>query len=221
MTKTKPLTAPTTEVAAEWVPTGSLVPWAKNPRKNDGKPVAKVVESIKRFGFGAPILARRENSEIIAGHTRWKAAQKLGLDRVPVRFLDLNEAEAHILAIADNRLNEEAPWDDQLVSEFLLAASVEDRALTGFEVYEVSKYVREAIDANAEWVGMPECESEDQTAKFSVKINFASEADMLAFSEFVGQTITTSTKSIWYPEAEIGHYADRAYENDTEAESAL
>ena len=48
------------------------------------------------------------NGEIIAGHTRWKAAKELGLDRVPVRYLDLDPADAHLLAIADNRVAEEA-----------------------------------------------------------------------------------------------------------------
>ncbi len=67
----------TREPAAEWVAIDALRPWKDNPRKNDGEPVRKVAESIQRFGFGAPILARRENGEIIAGHTRWKAAKKL------------------------------------------------------------------------------------------------------------------------------------------------
>lgn len=63
--------------AAVYVSPDSLVPWKDNPRKNDGEPVRKVAESIRRFGFGAPILARRDNGEIIAGHTRWKAARDL------------------------------------------------------------------------------------------------------------------------------------------------
>jgi CBS domain-containing protein len=65
--------------AATWVHPSALKPWAKNPRKNDGEPVAKVAASIRRFGFAAPIVARRETHEIIAGHTRWKAARQLGL----------------------------------------------------------------------------------------------------------------------------------------------
>ncbi len=92
--------------AAEWVAPATLKPWAKNPRKNDGEPVAKVAESIKRFGFAAPIVARKATREIIAGHTRWKAAQQLKLERVPVRFVDVSEREAHLLALADNRLHE-------------------------------------------------------------------------------------------------------------------
>lgn len=93
------------EPAAVWLETSALTPWDRNPRRNDEN-VARVAASIKRFGFASPIIARAADMTIIAGHTRWKAAQSLGLDRVPVRLLDLDPAEAHLLALADNRLNE-------------------------------------------------------------------------------------------------------------------
>lgn len=103
------------EAAAEWVAVEELVPWADNPRDNDAA-VAEVAESIKRFGFGAPILARRADGEVIAGHTRLKAAGRLGLAQVPVRYLDLDPADAHLLALADNKLNEKAAWSDNLAA---------------------------------------------------------------------------------------------------------
>lgn len=126
------------EVAAVWAPTASLKRWDKNPRKNDPA-VAAVVKSIKRFGFGAPIIARKADGEIIAGHTRHKAAEVLGLEQVPVRFLDLDPAEAHLLAIADNKLNEKAEWDEALVASILSDYSLEDAALAGFDSAELDK----------------------------------------------------------------------------------
>lgn len=78
-----------------------------------------MAESIKRFGFAAPILARSEDCEIIAGHTRAQAAKLLGLPKVPVRFLDLDPADAHLLALADNRLNELGEWDESKLAELL------------------------------------------------------------------------------------------------------
>ena len=120
------------EPAAEWVDVKSLLPWVDNPRKNDHA-VQKVADSIKRFGFSSPIIARKENGEIIAGHTRLKAALLLGLDRVPVRYLDLDPADAHLLALADNKLGEIADWDDALVAEVLAGYEAEDCALAGFE----------------------------------------------------------------------------------------
>jgi ParB/RepB/Spo0J family partition protein len=131
--------------AAEWIPTSALRPWADNPRKNDDA-VAAVAASIRRFGFGAPILARRANHEIIAGHTRWKAAQQLGLDRVPVRFLELDPVDAHLLALADNRLTEEASWNDEMLAAVLadLKAHEADLAATGFSDAELAKLLSDA-----------------------------------------------------------------------------
>lgn len=98
------------EVAAVMVPVAALRPWVKNPRKNDPA-VDSVAASIKRFGFGAPIVARLEDGEVIAGHTRLKAAIRLGLSSVPVRYLDLTPEEARAYALADNKLGELAEWD--------------------------------------------------------------------------------------------------------------
>lgn len=109
---------PTISVAATFEPTGSLVAWTKNPRKN-AHAVGPVAESIKRFGFGAPIIARRADRVVIAGHTRLLAAKQLGLAEVPVRFVDLDEAQSAALALADNKLGELADWDDAALAGVL------------------------------------------------------------------------------------------------------
>lgn len=127
------------ESAAEWVALDALRPWGDNPRKNDGEPVRKVAESIKRFGFGAPIVARKANGEIIAGHTRWKAAQSLGLDRVPVRFVDLDPADAHLLALADNRVAEAAEWEIPALLEQLSNYGLDAVAAAGWSQEDLAK----------------------------------------------------------------------------------
>ena len=58
----------TDEPAAVWVDRSALHAWAENPRKNDGDPVKKVMESIKRFGFAAPIVARNLRGAYDARH---------------------------------------------------------------------------------------------------------------------------------------------------------
>ena len=118
------------EVAAVWAPTASLKRWDKNPRKNDPA-VAAVVKSIKRFGFGAPIIARKADGEIIAGHGRMEAAKRLGMPKVPVRFLDLDPAEAHLLALADNKLTEVGEWDDAMLREILAQAKGDGADIEG------------------------------------------------------------------------------------------
>lgn len=101
-----PLTAGTDEKAAEYVALSALKPWAKNPKSIESKDVRELARAIRRFGFGPPIVARRENGEIIAGHLRYAAAKHLKLATVPVRFMDLPAGEAHAMALADTKLHE-------------------------------------------------------------------------------------------------------------------
>jgi len=136
---------PPSEPAAEWVATEKLRPWTQNPRNNDPA-VEHVARSIKRFGFGAPIIARRADGEVIAGHTRLKAALKLGLPQVPVRFLDLDPADAHLLALADNKTAELADWNDAVLGSVLEQLRAEDLDLltgTGFSDAEIQRLIEE------------------------------------------------------------------------------
>jgi ParB/RepB/Spo0J family partition protein len=164
----------TNESAAEWVAIESLKPWENNPRKNDGKPVAKVAESIKRFGFASPIIARKANGEIIAGHTRWKAAKSLGLDRVPVRYLDLDPTQSHLLALADNRAAQNATWDDEVLSAVLAELSRENVPLdaTGFDESELTRLLASMNDDLPEAAGL-----DDIPEQFSVVVKCNSEME--------------------------------------------
>ncbi len=143
--KTPPDVTPTADVAAVYVDITSLVEWAQNPRKNE-RAILKVAKSIKRFGFGAPIVARIENSEIIKGHTRYRAAKALGLKRVPVRFMDISEPEAHKLAIADNKLGEIAEWDDEKLEDMVLDLSIQEAQMLGFEMKELEAFSDDEIE---------------------------------------------------------------------------
>lgn len=135
-----------TPSAAEWVELSKLVPWDKNPRKND-EAVQRVADSIRRFGFASPIIARKENFEIIAGHTRWKASKLLGLKTVPVRLLDVSERDAHLLALADNKVGEIAEWDDAKVAEILSDYSFGDAIIAGWSGNDLGKMAAELVGA--------------------------------------------------------------------------
>ena len=88
----------------------AIKPYERNPRKNDSA-VNGVAESIKQFGFKQPIVIDKDNV-IVAGHTRYKAAKKLGLKAVPcVRADDLSSEQIKAYRILDNKLNELASWD--------------------------------------------------------------------------------------------------------------
>ena len=67
-----------------------------------------------------------------------------------------------------------------------------------------------------EWRDMPEFIQDDLTSEFEIIVHFKNREDMAAFSELVGQTITGLTRSLWYPKAEIGHYANKLFIDETE-----
>ncbi|HGM8965131.1 TPA: ParB N-terminal domain-containing protein, partial [Streptococcus pyogenes] len=92
-----------------------ITPYKNNPRNND-EAVGPVAESIKEFGFKVPIVVDK-NGEIINGHTRYKAAQKLGLETVPVIVADdLSEEQIKAFRLADNKVGEIAVWDLDLLN---------------------------------------------------------------------------------------------------------
>lgn len=98
--------------------TDALIPYPNNPRQNEGA-VDAVANSIREFGFKVPIVVDR-NNVIVAGHTRLKAAQKLGLETVPVVVADdLTDEQARAFRLADNKTAELAEWDEEKLFEEL------------------------------------------------------------------------------------------------------
>ncbi len=95
-------------------PLSAIHPYPGNPRVNDDA-VAAVARSLAEFGFRQPIVVDTEGV-IIAGHTRYKAAQKLGLDRVPIHVAkDLSPERVRAYRIADNASAEKSEWDFDLL----------------------------------------------------------------------------------------------------------
>ena len=87
-----------------------IYPYSNNPRKND-QAVDAVENSIREFGFKVPVVIDK-NGEIIAGHTRYKAAKKLKLKEIPCIIADdLTEEQIKAFRLADNKVGELAEWD--------------------------------------------------------------------------------------------------------------
>ncbi len=122
----------------EQIPVEQIKPYDKNPRKNE-KAVDIVAKSIKEFGFKVPIILDK-NMEIIAGHTRLKAAIKLKLKTVPIiRADELNDEQVKAFRIMDNKSAEYASWDiEKLKIELTeLKEDSYDLDLTGFSGAEI------------------------------------------------------------------------------------
>jgi DNA modification methylase len=118
-----------------------LTPDPANPRRHSKKQIRQIANSINAFGFNVPILIDRQ-SKVIAGHGRLLACRELGITEVPTLCLDhLTPAQARAFMIADNKLVENADWDDQLLAQQLKDLSLIgldfSLELTGFEMGEI------------------------------------------------------------------------------------
>mgnify|MGYP000897338362 CR=1 FL=1 len=142
----------------QW-PTAKLIPYARNARTHSEDQVAQIAASIAEFGFTNPILAGSDGV-IVAGHGRLAAAQKLGLELVPVVVLDhLTPIQRRALVIADNRIAENAGWDWDVLRVELDALQLEgfDLDITGFDA-----------DALADLIAGDEPDFDDQTDEDAV-----------------------------------------------------
>ncbi len=111
-----------------------LIPYARNAKQHSDAQVAQIAASIREFGWGAPILVDGQNN-VIAGHGRLLAARKLGLPEVPVVPMEhLTNTQRRALILADNKIGENASWDDELLGLELaeLQEAGFDLGLTGF-----------------------------------------------------------------------------------------
>ena len=130
------------EKIEQW-PTARLLPYARNARTHSDEQVAQIAASIAEFGFTNPILAGSDGI-IVAGHGRLAAAQKLGLEIVPVVVLDhLTQTQRRALVIADNRIAENAGWDDAMLRIELEALNLEgfDLDITGFDADALAELI--------------------------------------------------------------------------------
>ena len=144
----------------QW-PTAKLLPYARNARTHSDDQVAQIAASIAEFGFTNPILAGSDGI-IVAGHGRLAAAQKLGLEIVPVVVLDhLSPTQRRALVIADNRIAENAGWDDAMLRIELEALQLEgfDLDITGFDVDALAEIMageETTVDGNIDEDAIPE-----------------------------------------------------------------
>src|SRR5690349_9607067 len=142
----------TAPMTIETWPVERLVPYPRNPRKNDGA-VDRMAGSIREFGFKIPVLARSDG-EVVDGHLRLKAAHKLGLNEVPVILCDeWTAAQVKAFRLLVNRSVTWADWDDELLSLELadLKAMDFNLEMTGFSGREIDELLAlpddEAVNA--------------------------------------------------------------------------
>ena len=145
-------------------------PYEKNPRRNDDA-VEYVANSIREFGWKQPIVIDKDGV-IIVGHTRFKAAQMLGLDRVPCLVAeDLSPEQVKAYRLADNKVGEIADWDFQALEEELDSLAI-DMSIFSFSMNQHGKdgYIEDFFERGVEAKKKPDV--------FGLKIMFDSREQM-------------------------------------------
>ncbi|HXF45193.1 MAG TPA: site-specific DNA-methyltransferase [Burkholderiaceae bacterium] len=141
------MTSTFSETVERW-PLDRLIPHARNARTHSEEQIAQIAGSIAEFGFVNPVLVG-DDGVIVAGHGRILAARKLGLAEAPVIVLrHLTPTQRRALMIADNRIAENAGWDEEMLAAELAALKDDDvdLALLGFDETELDRLLAGTLD---------------------------------------------------------------------------
>ncbi len=129
------------DLEVQYQPLGDLKPRAGNPRRHSPRQIRQIAASIKEFGFTNPVLID-DAGGILAGHGRVEAAKLLGIETVPtIRLSDMTEPQRRAYVLVDNKLAENAGWDQELLAlelQYLTELELDfDITITGFEAVEI------------------------------------------------------------------------------------
>lgn len=132
------------QVKVVHVPLEQLKAHPDNPRVGD---VDAIAESIRVNGFYGAIYAQAGTDVILAGTHRWQAAGKVGMKTIPVIYLEVDDAQAKKILLADNRTSDRASYDKDPLAR-LLKDVMQDSDLvgTGWQATDLEKLIRESVD---------------------------------------------------------------------------
>lgn len=165
--------------------------YENNPRNND-EAVEAVAESIKQFGFKVPIIIDKDGV-IIAGHTRRKAAEKLGLETVPCIVADdLTPEKIKAFRLADNKTGELATWDlEKLEKELAELSEMElDFSMSDFNFDDIEKAVDglpDELELNREEIGVSH---NAPSLKYGTTVIYMTEDEDKQFDELLKDYLT-------------------------------
>ena len=150
-----------------------LKPYENNAREHSVEQVAQIAASIVEFGFLNPILVD-SNDGIVAGHGRLSAAKELALDVVPVVVLDhLTENQKKAYILVDNKLAENASWNEELLAQEIIKLNLQDFDLNilGWTDEEIKALQEDGWDSDIESVERNEENLDGIQGKIIVKLD--------------------------------------------------
>lgn len=130
------------------VPVGKLKGYDKNPRKGNVKAIAESLQINKQY---RPIVVQKSSNKILAGNHTWKAAKELGWKEIAVVFVDVNDEEAKRIVLADNRTNDLADYDGQILAELL--RDLGNSGGTGYSEQDMENILNAALADADEIIG--------------------------------------------------------------------
>lgn len=146
------------ELVIKYLPIEKIIPYENNPRHIEAA-VPYVAESIKEFGFKNPVILSKDNV-IIAGHTRIKAAEELGIKEVPCIYAeDLTDEQIKAYRLVDNKVAEIAIWDFERLEQELETIEM-DMENFGFDLpspVDLEDYEPEEKESNTIQCHCPKC----------------------------------------------------------------
>lgn len=209
---------PPVERIERW-PVARLLPYAKNPREHTPEQVDLIAASLKEFGQ-TQLVVIDERGELIAGHGRILAAQKLGIETLIVGVAQgWSEVRKKQYRIADNQTALRSRWDDALLQgemqEIRLAGGNLD--LLAFEPGQLEALMMDFESGenslSEEWQGMPEFDAAHDARAFkSVMVHFQHQKAMDNFLAATGAEMTMSTKYLWFPAIPKKSRAENRYQ---------
>lgn len=162
------------QLTTERVMIDSLSPYPDNPREGD---IGAIAVSLEQNGQFRPIVVNRRDLTILAGNHTWKAAKYLGWPDIAVTFVDVDEQQARKIVLADNRHNDLASYNDDILAELLqqivTGEGVEGLLGTGYDGDDLDRLTKDIQQNNSsEYVDFAEtyeviitCKNEDEQAK--------------------------------------------------------
>lgn len=188
---------PMPELKVVEIPTDELVEYENNAKLHPHEQVDQIASSIEEFGFNSPILAWHNDDdepEIIAGHGRLMAARKLGMEKLPVVFLDhMTEEQRRAYILVDNKLTMNSDFDLEILADEIAALDSFDMSEYGFEI-EAGE-IDEVLDEEEMEPELEITRSLDFASNYVV-LKFDTDVDWLYAQEVLGikKVMTLSTR---------------------------
>ncbi len=191
-----------------WRDVKTLKEYSNNARIHSDEQVQQIAKSIKQFGFNSPILIDGKGG-VIAGHGRLQAARSLGMKTVPVVVLGhLTKKQKRAYILADNRIGENAQWNDAILNLELKAIQIDDVSMDGLgfsdaDLARLLTFADTPTDPESEWRGMPQFDQKDKGPFRTIAVHFTDQEAVDSFATKLGKTITPKTQFVWLPEHKI------------------